>query len=349
MHRTSAPVAALAALLLTVSASVAAAPAHASHKPHRPRPVKVLIISMFGPEGNVWVEPLGLSQDIRVPGLSPDYPELHCNADDVCQLTTGMGHSNAATSIMALLFSRMFDLRHTYFLVAGIAGIDPTQGTLGSAAWARYLIDFGIQWELDPNDAPAGWSSGYLGIMTKSPDEKPPLDYRSEVFQLDEKLLQKALALSRNATLADSPEAAAYRANWDIAPANQPPSVVQCDTAAGDTWWHGASLEERAQDWTLLLTDGKGTYCTTQQEDNATYEALKRGASAGLLDITRVAVLRTASNFDRPYPGQSAYDSLVTAISGGFVPSIQNLYNVGGLLVADIVANWPAWRRGVPD
>lgn len=304
---------------------------------------------MFGPEGDVWVEPLKLTEAVEVPGLSPDYPAIHCNRDDVCRLITGMGHTNAATSVMALVFSGMFDLKHTYFLIAGIAGIDPTQGTLGSAAWARYLIDWGIQWEIDPADKPAGWTTGYLGIFTKSPDEKPSLDYRTEVFQLDEKLLQKALALSKDVVLADSPEAAAYRANWDIAPANQPPSVVQCDTAAGDTWWHGAALEERAQDWTLLLTDGKGTYCTTQQEDNATYEALKRGASAGLLDIARVAAVRTGSNFDRPYPGQSTYDSLVTAISGGFVPAIQNLYNAGGPLVAEIVKNWRAWRRGVPD
>jgi purine nucleoside permease len=125
--------------------------------------------------------------------------------------------------------------------------------------------------------------------------------------------------------------------------------VVQCDTAAGDTWWHGALLEKRAQDWTKLLTDGNGTYCTTQQEDNATYEALKRGASAGLLDIKRVLVLRTASNFDRPYPGQAAYDSLVTAISGGFVPSTQNLYNAGNPVIANIVSNWTAWKAGVPQ
>ncbi|HEX5656701.1 MAG TPA: hypothetical protein VFX59_05870, partial [Polyangiales bacterium] len=59
--------------------------------------------------------------------------------------------------------------------------------------------------------------------------------------------------------------------------------------------------------------------------------------------------LRTGSNFDRPYPGQSTYDSLVTAISGGFVPAIQNLYNAGGPLIADIVKNWRQWRRGVPD
>jgi purine nucleoside permease len=314
-----------------------------------PRPVKVLIIDMFGPEGQPWIDGLELTQEIAVPGLSADYPTVHCNTDDVCQVTTGMGHTNVAASISALVLSDLFDLRRTYFLIAGIAGIDPTQGTLGSAAWARYLVDYGIAWELDARERGADWPTGYLGINTMSPAEKPPLDYRTEVFQLDEALLQKALALSRTAALSDSQTAIEYRAHWDIAPANQPPAVVQCDTAAGDTWWHGALLEQRAQDWTKILTDGHGTYCTTQQEDNATYEALSRGAAAGLLDVKRVAVLRTASNFDRPYPGQAAYDSLVTAISGGFVPSTQNLFNAGGPLVEDIVAHWDQWQEGVPQ
>jgi purine nucleoside permease len=312
-----------------------------------PRHVKVLIISMFGPEGQGWVDRYKLTDHIKVDGLSADYPEVHCNADDVCQVTTGMGHSNVAASITALVFSQRFDLSQAYFLIAGIAGIDPSQGTLGSATWARYLIDYGIAWEIDARDAPATWPSGYLGINTKSPTEKPPLDYRTEVFQLDEALLQKALALSSKAVLEDSDTAIAYRAHWPTAPANQPPKVVQCDTAGGDTWWHGAILEKRAQDWTRLLTDGQGVYCTTQQEDNATYEALKRGATAGLLDLKRVAVLRTASNFDRPYPGQTAYDSLVNSISGGFLPAIHNLVNAGGPLVNDIVKSWPRWKFGL--
>jgi purine nucleoside permease len=313
-----------------------------------PRPLKVLIISMFGPESQPWIDGLGLTEEVPVPMLSPDYPVVHCNVDDVCQMTTGMGHANAATSTAALVFSGLFDLSHTYFLIAGIAGIDPTQGTLGSAAWARYLIDFGLEWEIDARELPAGWASGYLGINTQAPTEKPALDYQTEVFQLDEGLLAAALALSASAELSDSPEAMAYRANWDIAPANQPPRVVQCDTAAGDTWWHGALLEQRARDWTRLLTDGRGTYCTTQQEDNATFEALRRGARVGLLATERVAVLRTGSNFDRPYPGQSAYDSLVTATSGGFVPSLQNLFRAGSPLVREIVSNWAVWQAGVP-
>jgi len=334
---------ALATLLLDAPSPTRAATAASSA-----RSVKVLVISMFGPEGEPWITGFGLDQEIPVPGLSADYPVVRCNADAVCQVTTGMGHANVAASISAVIFSRQFDLASTYFLIAGIAGIDPTQGTLGSAAWARYLIDFGIQWEIDARELPPDWATGYLGINTRSPTEKPPLDYRTEVFQLDEALLQAALALSRPVSLSDSPEAIAYRANWDIAPANQPPSVVQCDTAAGDTWWHGALLERRAQEWARILTDGRATYCTTQQEDNATFEALRRGEQAGLLRTDRVAVLRTGSNFDRPYPGQTAYDSLVTSISGGFVPALQNLVNAGGPLVRAIASDWASWQGGVP-
>ncbi|HEX4340066.1 MAG TPA: purine nucleoside permease [Polyangiaceae bacterium] len=310
--------------------------------------VKVLVINMFSGEAQPFIDNLKLTTDVAVPGLSADYPKVHCNADDVCELTTGEGHTNVAASVSALEYSGLFDLTATYFMIAGISGIDPTQGTLGSAAWAHYLIDFGIQWEIDARTLPTGWTGGYLGINTMSPTEKPMLDYRTEVFELDPTLQAKAYALSKGAKLTDSDTAVAYRAHWDISPAKDPPGVVECDTAAGDTWWHGALLEKRAQDWTKLLTDGKGTYCTTQQEDNATYEALKRGASTGLLDVKRVLVLRTASNFDRPYPGQKPYDSLVTATSGGFVPSTANLYNVGGLVIADIVKNWTAWKVAVP-
>ena len=314
------------------------------------RAVKVMIISMFAPEGQVWVDKLKLTQAIPVAGLSPDYPAVHCNASGVCQITTGMGHANAAASIAALVYSHRFDLRQTYFLIAGIAGIDPQQGTLGSAAWARYLVDFGLQWELDGHEAPAGWKSGFLGINTKSPDEKPALDYRTEVFHLNDKLVDEAFALSHGAALADSPEAAAARAKYSYAPANQPPSVIQCDTLAGDTWWSGTVIGQRARDWTKLMTDGKGTYCTTQQEDNATYEVLKRANAAGLTDLSRIAVLRTGSDFDRPHDGQTDADNLLNyQQQGGFGPAVENLYRAGSPLVEAISGHWSQWKHGVPD
>jgi purine nucleoside permease len=310
---------------------------------------RVMIISMFGPEGQVWLDKLGPWKAYTVPGLSPDYPAVNCNRDAVCVLTTGMGHSNASASTMALVFSRVFDLSRTYFLISGIAGINPEIGTVGSVGWARYLVDFGIQWEIDAREIPAGWTTGYLGINTKSPTEKPPLDYRTEVFQLNEALLQKAYGLSKRVVLSDGPEAQAARAKFAYAPANQPPTVLLCDTLAGDTWFSGTALGQRATEWTKLLTDGKGVYCTTQQEDNATYEALKRGASQKWVDLNRVAVIRAGSDFDRPYAGQSSGDNLLNyQAQGGFMVALNNLYLTGSPLVSEIVKNWRAWKDGVP-
>ncbi len=340
---------AIGALLLGATATTVHARDPSDRWDREVREPKVMIISMFGPEGQVWLDKLGPWRQIKVPGLSPDYPSVSCNRADVCVMTTGMGHTNAAVSTLALVLSRVFDLSHTYFLVAGIAGINPELGTVGSVAWARYVVDFGIQWEIDAREIPAGWPSGYLGINTKSPADKPPLDYRTEVFQLNEALLQKALALSRHVPLSDGPDAQAARAHFPVAPANQPPTVLQCDTLAGDTWFSGTLLGQRATEWTRLLTDGKGVYCTTQQEDNATYEALKRGAALKLVDLDRVAVLRGGSDFDRPYPGQTSADNLLNyAAQGGFNITLQNLYLAGNPLVQAISKNWPAWRRGVP-
>ncbi|AIO70977.1 purine-nucleoside phosphorylase [Burkholderia oklahomensis] len=313
------------------------------------RPVKVMIITMFGPEGQAWLDRLGPWKNIAVPGLSPDYPDVHCNKQDVCVVTTGMGYANAASTMMALTFSRRFDLRQTYFLISGIAGVDPASGTLGTAAWSKYLVDFGIQWELDAREIPPGWNGGYLGINTKSPNDKPPLDYRTEVFQLNGKLADAAYALSRHVQLADSAQAQAARAKFNYAPANQPPVVTRCDTSSGNTWFSGTLLGERARQWTKILTDNKGTYCMTAQEDNATFEALKRASSVNRVDLNRVAVLRTGSDFDRPYQGQTSVDNLLNyAEQGGFPLATENLYRAGNPLVQDIVTHWGEWKDGVP-
>jgi purine nucleoside permease len=340
------------------------------------RPVKVMIINMFGgtpfphSEASAFTGNLGLTESIPVRGLSPDYPNILCNSDDVCQMVTGEGHANVAASTMALILSDKFDLRHTYFLIAGIAGIDPHEGTTGSAAWARYLIDYGISWEIDAREIPGSaadpttpaWPNGYLAISPADTTVQPsnslphiPTPYHGEMYQLNEALLQKILSLTSKVDLTgnDNATAQAYRARYAEAQAKAPPRVIQCDTMAGDTWFHGIKLGERATAWTTLWTGGKGTYCTTQQEDNATYMALTRAAISGLVDLDRVAVLRTASNFDRPYPGQSAWDSLCSCgpggSSGGFEPSIRNLWAVAAPFINDVVAHWDEWKLRVPN
>ena len=314
-------------------------------------PVKVLIINLFSLEAAPWLEALRPTQEIPVPGLSSDYPMVRCNSEAICQMTTGMGHANAAASMMAVLYSGAFDLRKTYFVIAGIAGIDPLRGTIGSAAWARYAVDSGIAHEIDARELPHGWQDGYFGVLTDAPDQVPRFDYRTEVFRLDEVLLQKALALSHAATLEDSEDIRAYRQHYPRAPANQPPTVIQCDTLSGDTWWSGRRLGDHARRWTGLLTDGKGVYCTTQQEDNATLNALTRGSRSGLIDLRRVAVLRTGSDFDRPYPHQGVLESMQAqrAMGSAVRISADNLVRAGMPLVEAIVRDWNLWQDGVPQ
>jgi purine nucleoside permease len=311
----------------------------------------VMVVNFFGLEAAPWLTALRPTVNVEIPGLPAESPAVRCNADAICQMTTGMGHANAAASMTALIYSRVFDLRKTYFLLAGIAGINPDRGTIGSAAWARYAVDGGIAHEIDAREKPAAWADGYFGVMTSSQGKKPAFDYGSEVFQLDEALLQRAVLLSASVTLEDSDDVRAYRKLYVRGPAKQPPRVIQCDTLSADTWWAGAHLGERARRWTRLLTDGRGDYCTTQQEDNAVLTAMARGAHSELIDFSRIAVLRSGSDFDRPYPQQSVLDSLRAqrSISGAARIAAANLVRAGMPLVASIAENWPAWRLAVPS
>ena len=308
---------------------------------------KVLVITMFDAEAKPWLEHEALDRRIRIPGLSPRYPDVHCDRAGLCLMTTDMGYANAASSVSALVLSGRFDLRRTYVLIAGIGGVDPTAGTLGSAHWARYAVDGGLVHSIDPRQVPAGWSSGVLSLGAQKPGEKGDWDAGTEVFRLDETLLQKAYALSAGVELQDNDAARAYRAAYPPGPGSSPPTVSICDTLSADTYWHGSLLAAAMAEQVTTATAGQGRYCTTQMEDNATLTALRRGADAGRLDFRRVALLRTGSNFDREAPGQDVALSL-HAESGGFAPSVNNAYRVGKALAGRIVADWPQWRGGVP-
>lgn len=333
--------------LLSLAAAgvlVAASPALAADAQVAP---KVLVISMFKQEATHWLEREKLDIKTPIPGLSQDFPDLSCNAAGLCLVTTSMGYANAASSISALVHSDKLDLSQTYFLIVGIAGVDPADGTTGSALWARYAIDGGLQWEVDARSLPEGWNTGLFGMFSKAPGEKPKSLYGTEVYHLDDALVDKAYALSKDVALADSDDARAYRALYPAAPANAAPAVSICDTVSGDTWWHGKAMSDAINAWAKLMTDDAANYCTTQQEDNATLTALKRGADMGRLDFKRIALLRTASNFDQEHPGQLPSDSL-NANSGGFMPSLENAHRVGSALTGAILADWPAWKDGVP-
>ena len=52
---------------------------------------------------------------------------------------------NAASSVSAVIYSSLFDLTSTYFMVAGIAGFNPHVATTGSVAFSRYAVQVDLQ------------------------------------------------------------------------------------------------------------------------------------------------------------------------------------------------------------
>lgn len=311
---------------------------------------KFFIISMFTPEADIWYENLPssglgdlLAVNISTPGLSMLFPHIHCTQDlDICQVTTGEAEINAAATISAVTLSDQFDLTATYFLLAGIAGVNPHRGTLGGAALSRYAVQVALQYEFDAREMPANFSTGYWGFDTRMPDTLPGEWYGSEVFEVNEDLRQRAHGFAAQANLTDSAVAAAYRARYadEYTAAGAAPAVALCDTATSDVYYSGTMLGDAFANTTTLWTNGTGDYCMTAQEDNATLEVMVRAAIEGLVDFARIIILRTASDFDRPPPGVSAYQHLLLMDQGGFDIAIDNIYNAGVEIVKGVLGGW---------
>ncbi|KAI9815958.1 MAG: hypothetical protein M1827_001950 [Pycnora praestabilis] len=309
---------------------------------------KVFIIDMFGPEGDVWYgipEFDLLEMNVTVPGFSPLYPDAHCTADgQICQLITGESEINAAVTMSSLVASPLFDLTSTYFFIAGIAGVNPEVATLGSVTFARYAVQVALQYEFDPREIPANYSTGYIPQGSVVPNEYPQSIYGTEVFEVNDALRSLAVGFAQTASLNDSAAAVAYRALYSTSDlytaATMPPSVVECDVATSDVYFSGSILSSVFENTTKLFTNGSGVYCSTAQEDNATLEALLRGAVNNLTDFSRIIVMRTSSDFDRQWPGEEATFNLFYADQGGFEPAIENIYLAGVKVVMGIVDGW---------
>ncbi len=331
------------ALAIVLLSLLAANPALA--KPPKTKVIapKVLVMAMIPPEAKPWLDNEKPTVSVAVPGLPLP---VKCTPTGTCIMVTGMGYANAASSASAVIYSRTFDLRKTYILIAGIAGVDPADGTLGSAHWARYAVDLALRHEIDPRQIPLTWSTGFIALGAHRPGEQPVWQADTEVYQLDEALLQKAYTLSKATPLADTPAAQALRTHYTDTAATSAPFVSICDTLSSDLYWYGSMMEKQVADMTAILTKGKANGCTTQMEDNATLTALKRGQDAGLLDFKRVAVLRTASDFDREGKDQTVAETLGDLT--GFGIATENAYRAGSALTHDIVARWPKWQAGVP-
>ena len=152
-------------------------------------------------------------------------------------------------------------MTQTYFLIAGIAGINPHLATTGSVTFAKYAVQLDLQYEFSATQVPNNDSSGYFPQNAYFPDSPLPIDYPleiygTEVFEVNENLLHRFVDVASQEKLNDTSGAAAYRASYKYAPANQPPSVVICSSGTSNVYWSGSVLGEAFTNYTLLLTNG---------------------------------------------------------------------------------------------
>jgi purine nucleoside permease len=325
-----------------------------------PLPVKVVIVTMFElgqDEGDrpgefqTWVERLPLPETLPFP---QGYRDLRLNrAKGVLGIVTGIGTARAAASIMALGMDPRFDLSRAYWLVAGIAGADPDDMSIGSAAWAEWVIDGDLSHEIDPREMPEDWPTGYIPLRHAEPYAQPvPKDDEGVVYRLDPDLVNWAYELTREVALDDTEALQALRERYVGHPAAQrPPFVLKGDNLAAMTFWHGRLLNQWANDWIAYWTEGEGNFVTTAMEDTGTLQSLTFLDRAGRVDRERVLVLRTASNYAMQHQGITAAESLSGEKKGdysAFLPSLEAAWRVGDPVVEELVTHWQRYADKPP-
>ncbi len=321
-------------------------------------PVKVVVVAMFEPgadtgdapgELQTWVERDHLDRIIPVPGA---YHAARMNDAGELAIVTGQGTAHAAATIMALGLDPEFDFSHAYWLIAGIAGATPERASLGSAVWARWVVDGDLGYEIDAREIPPGWPTGMVPLGRARPYEKPVEPMAGQVFHVNDGLARWAYEQTRGIRLADSTKLAEIRSHFDGAMAQKPPAVLMGDEVSSATYWHGDRMDAWAAEWMRYYTHGAGTFVTTAMEDSGTLESLRQLADSGCVDWNRVMVLRTVSNYDRPPRGMDAATSLGyqhVSRFGAYLPSLASAYAVGHAVVEKLLTGWSVYGRQTPE
>jgi len=127
--------------------------------------------------------------------------------------------------------------------------------------------------------------------------------------------------------------------------------VLLGDEVSSSTYWHGRLFDTWANRWLSYYTQDQGQFTTTAMEDTGTLLSLQQLAQAGRVDLRRVLVLRTVSNYDRQPRNLSAAESLAAQHAGtfgAFAPAIENAYTVGHVVVNELLSHWTQYERTTP-
>ena len=288
-----------------------ASPAHAQRAPIA---VKVVVVTMFEigkltgdkpGEAQFWVEREKLDRVLPFP--LGEY-ELRMNDAGLLLICTGGGVTNSSTSIMALGLDPRFDLSKAYWLIAGIAGGDPLDVSLGTAAWAKHVVDGDLLYEIDAREIPADWPYGMLPLGAKRPnDTASGWTVDTIHYALNAQLADWAYAITKDHPIADSPGIAQFRAQYAGYPAaTRPPFVTMGDSLSSSKYWHGERMNQWANDWMKLQAGKDANFMMANMEDSGTLTALRRLSRVGRVDLkgdarntrSRTAMARIGATFE---------------------------------------------------
>ena len=295
-----------------------------------------------------WVERENWVQKIDVPGV--DHPVL-TDGKGTIGVVSG-ATVRCSNQIMALVLSGKFDFSRTYWVVNGIAGVNPALASIGSAAWAHYVIDGDVAYEIDAREADPSWPYAVIPIGSTVPNQKPKREgWEPDImaYPLNSKLVDWAFAFTKDTLIPDTDGMKAYRATYSGFPNAQKPPFVLCGETFGSCrYWHGRAMTHWATDWTRLWSDGKGQFAMSDMEDQGIAAALTRLSKMGLVDFQRVMFLRTASNYCMQAPSQDVNKSL-HAEYAGYLPSLEAAYRVGSRVTHELAAHWDRYRDTPPS
>jgi purine nucleoside permease len=321
-----------------------------------PIPIHVVVVTTFeigSDTGDVpgefqyWVERFPLPNTLPFP---QGYRSLRYDpVRGVLGIVTGEGAERGAASIMALGSDPRFDFSKAYWVVAGIAGIDPNAGSVGSAAWAKWVVNADLAYEVDARDMPPSWPTGIVPFERSEPFASPAPAAESirgqEAYELNAGLTDWAYRLTAATKLDDDANLQRLRAPYAAFPkAARPPFVLQGDSLCGDRYWVGSSMNTWAEQWVSYWTGSRGTFATTAEEDAGIMQSLTFLAAAKRVDAQRVLVLRTASDFSAPAGTETAASLLAKDADkhgeSAYREALEAAYRVGGRVVTELSTHW---------
>jgi purine nucleoside permease len=251
----------LIAVMLSLGCAIQDAAGQTNTKAQVIRP-KVIVVVYFEVgkdtgdtpgELQFWVERDHLDRVIEVPGMSR---AVRANADgSEVAMAVGPGNIRPGVNLMAFGLSPQFDVRKSYWLLNGIAGVSPKEVPLASAVWTDYVVNGDLLHEIDAREIPKDWPDGFYALENSKPDEQPRVPPGSEedvrtwpkegahinstgaVVRMNPALLRWAFELTREMKLPENDQMRALNSRYKAYPAaQQPPHVLVGANLAAETF-----------------------------------------------------------------------------------------------------------------